>query len=122
MKYNIKVFVSFLIVVAVALLIYFNDNKFSHSLACEELEEFKEENIKGFVERKYFDESNHNCKTIKLSNQTIVLGVDTSNFFSYLNTGDEVVKRRGTDTVVVSRTGGQKAFKLYFGCSVNRIL
>lgn len=117
MKYQIKVFVSFLIFVAVALLIYFNDGKFSHSLTCEKLEEFKEGSIKGSVESKYFDELNHNSKTIKLNNQTIVLGVDTSSFFSYLIIGDEVVKRPGTDTVIVIREGNQKAFKLYFGCA-----
>lgn len=116
MKYQMKVFVSFLILVAVALLIYFNDDKFSHSLACEKLEEFKEEDIKGSVESKYFDELNHNSKTIKLNNQTIVLGVDTSSFFNYLTVGDEVVKRKGKDTIVVIRGESQKSFKLYFGC------
>lgn len=116
MKYHIKVFVSFLILVAVALLIYFNDDKFSHSLACEKLDEFKEEDIKGSVESKYFDELNHNSKTIKLNNQKIVVGVDTSSFFNYLTMGDEVVKRKGTDTAVVIRGGSQRAFKLYFGC------
>lgn len=117
MKYQIKVIVSFLILVGLASLIYFNNGKFSHSLACEKLEEFQKGEINGSVESKYFDELNHNSKIIKLNNQTIVLGVDTSSFFSYLVTGDEVVKRQDTDTVIVIRGENQKAFKLYFGCA-----
>ncbi|WP_316810330.1 hypothetical protein [Pedobacter heparinus] len=116
MKYYIKVFVSFLIIVTVALLIYFNDEKLSQALACDKLTEFKEVYIKGNVESKYFDDLNHNSKTVRLNNRTLVLGVDTSSFFSYLTRGDEVVKRKGTDTVFVTRNGNQKAFKLYFGC------
>ncbi len=116
MKYRLKVFVSFLIIAAIALLIYINDDKFNHSLACEKLEEFKKGDIMDSVGSKYLDEFNHNSRTIKLNNQTIVLGVDTSSFFDHLTRGDKVFKRKGTDTVVVIRGRSQKAFKLYFGC------
>lgn len=116
---KLKIFVAVVsIIIIISLLIIVNNDKLNTSLACAKLEEFKNEEYDELVLRKYIDEENHQFRTIELNNKkTLVLARDTSGFYNFIQQNDSIVKRKGTDILMVYRLNTVHRFKIYYGCS-----
>jgi hypothetical protein len=99
-------------------LIIINRDKFSNSLACADLAQFKRIKIEDIVKHKFIDNKNHNAPTVLLEDdKEIILPLDTCSFFNFVKNGDTIIKTIGSDTINVYREGQIYNFKIYFGCS-----
>ncbi len=108
----------YLLLMAVVIVIVLTEDKCTNNYYCSDLETFKKEEFAGGFEHKFYDSLNHNVRTIIFHDgKDLFLSRDTSSFFDYLESGDFIKKKKGTDTVTVQRKDRISYFKIYFGCS-----
>jgi hypothetical protein len=83
-------------------------------------EQEKEIHYNGIITKKFIDEKEHNYPIIKIDEgeKIIVynLSSDISGLFDFLKEGDRVIKRQGTNNIVVQRDGKEASFTLDYGC------
>lgn len=107
----------YLLLMAVTIVIVLTEDKCTHNYYCSDLETFKKKELIGDFEYKFYDSLNHNVRTIIFKGgKDLFLSRDTTSFFDYLEPGDFIEKKKGTDTVFVYRKGEITNFKIYFGC------
>ena len=117
MNMKLKILGSFLIIVLVSFFLVKNTDRFSNSLACTKLEEFKREEYSGIVSGKYFDQKNHRAGTVNLTNKkAIILPKEPSSFYDFIQPNDSIVKRKNNGYLIVYRDALVKQFKIDYGC------
>lgn len=110
---------AFFAIVLISIFVVTNSDNFSNSLACAKDEEFRNEEYKGRLMKKYIDPSNHGLKTLIIDgNRTLVLARDTSDFYDFVQKNDSIVKEKSSNSIVLYRTNKMQKFRIYFGCDI----
>ena len=92
---------------------------FASSSKCQEAQDFLKDNYSGRIQNKFYNQKNHNAKTITLLKNgkpwELVIPNDTL-FFSFIKIGDSLVKTKGEDFIEIHRSSTTTNFKINFGC------
>jgi len=89
--------------------------------SCEEYyEQEKEISYNGVITDKFIDKRNHNYHIIKIDEEGKIidynLSSDLSGLFKFLEVGDQVIKKKGTNNIIILRNGEKTLFMLDYGC------
>jgi len=84
---------------------------------CNLRNNFKNADYIAIVKKKYEDRENHSYKTLILEinhkDYTMILPVDSSGYYEFVQIGDTVSKLKGSDLIRVNKS---KTFRIYFAC------
>lgn len=80
----------------------------------------KEIHFNGIITKKFIDKKNHNYPMIQILNKGTSLDYnlihDLSGVFDFVIEGDTIVKKKGTNTIVVKGVFKDTLFVLDYGC------
>jgi hypothetical protein len=84
---------------------------------CADANEFRRSSYCGTVVNTFIDQKNHRNLTIVLKgDRTLILPVDTSGLYTFLDKGDSLIKIKNSDSLLVKRINMVHSFKVYYGC------
>lgn len=112
-----RIFGVFLMISLLVYVFFFSEDVNKHQ-QCKEKEEFIKSSFECQVNKKYVDYENHAFRTINFLDckSFILKGSETSGLFEFVNEGDILMKKYGTEEVVVIRGDEQFVFKIYLPC------
>jgi hypothetical protein len=110
--FGILFMISFLIYI-----FFFSEDVIKHR-QCREKEEFINSSFTCCVKTKYVDYENHALHTINFSDCPAYISdrSETSGLFEFVSEGDTLLKKSGSEVVVVRRGNQQYSFKVYLLC------
>jgi hypothetical protein len=105
----------------VALVFYISIVSFSkcaNMAMCAEEDHFKENGYSGIVIRKFLNDKNHRFRTLSLTGgDEMILVLDTTKLYDFVQPGDSIIKKRGSKEVFVKRNGKVVSYVVYFDCN-----
>lgn len=107
----------FVVLLIVGLWIRLNPDEYRNRAVCELFAEFKTSSFNGVVEKKFLDEEHHLHEAIFVDNQEHHFNHDKSGFYTFIQEGDSIIKKEGSESVVIYRQGKMvEQYEIDFGC------
>lgn len=78
----------------------------------------RRKDFKGIVLSKYNDQNEHLHPVLELSNNylRIIIQMDKSNFYSFVELGDSLIKKKGSLNIRLIRKDLDTVFRIDYGC------